>query len=106
MAIGPVAPTGRATYTLDFPGELVGANGSGRYALAGLTFTAVTDPRNSDRVHQVLTGPINAAQWVGGAPNAMTLLEMWHAAETSGALSPFGFYVAELNRLERVSKAL
>lgn len=99
-------PAGRAGYALEFPGELVGANGSGRYTLAGLTLTAVTDPRNTDRIHQVQTGQLNAAQWVGATPNATTLLEMWQAAESTGAVAPFGLFVSESNRLERIDIAV
>lgn len=99
-------PAGRPGYTIDFPGELVGANGSGRYSLAGLTVTEVDNPRNTDRVHTVQTGLLDAAQWVGGTPNVTTLQQMWKAAQDTGAVSPFGLYVSESNRLERVARAI
>jgi hypothetical protein len=97
---------GRSAYAVEFPGELVGANGSGRYTLTGLTLTAVTDPKDTDRIHQVETAPLNAAEWIGGSPNVTTLREMWGAAEASGAVAPFGVYVSESNRLERVERAI
>jgi hypothetical protein len=99
-------PAGRPAYVVDFPGELVGANGSGRYSLAGLTLTAVDNPRNTDRVHQVQTGVLDSAQWVGGTPNITTLQQMWKAAQDTDAVSPFGLYVSESNRLERVARAI
>ncbi|WP_404387793.1 NEW3 domain-containing protein [Humibacillus xanthopallidus] len=97
---------GRAAYAVEFPGELVGANGSGRYTLTGLTLTSVTDPKDTDRMHRVETAQLNAAEWIGGSANATTLREMWAAAEASGAIAPFGLYVAESNRLERVERAI
>ncbi len=99
-------PSGRPGYTVDFPGELVGATGSGRYTLAGLTIAQVENPRNTDRVHPVQTGLLDAAQWVGGTPNLITLQQMWKAAQDTGAVSPFDLYVSESNRLERVGRAI
>ena len=68
--------------------------------------TEVDNPRNTDRVHTVQTGLLDAAQWVGGTPNVTTLQQMWKAAQDTGAVSPFGLYVSESNRLERVARAI
>lgn len=97
---------GRPTYTIEFPGELIGTNGSGRYMLTGLRLTAITDQQNTDSAHPVQTGHLDASRWVGGSPNITTLIEMWNAAQATGGISPFGAYVSQVNRLERVAKAL
>ena len=94
---------GRTSLNIDFAGELIGANGDGVYSLTGLTVTEVNNPANTDRIHTVLTPHLLSARWTGGTPNAITLIEMWQAAQAGDAISPFGFYVSEANRLERLS---
>ena len=87
-----------------FPGELVGANGSGVYSLVGLTATAVDDPSLTDTVHGSYTGALRSSDWVGGTPAVLNLREMWNAAQATGAISPYGFYVSQDLRLGRVQE--
>ncbi len=87
-----------------FPGELVGANGSGVYTLVGLTATAVEEPGLTDTVHAAYTRSLRASDWVGGTPGPVNLREMWNAAQAVGAISPYGFYVSQDLRLGRIQE--
>lgn len=95
---------GRPTYRVDFPGELVGAYGSGRYTMSSLRVTLVSAVECRHEVKAIETDELKASQWIGGQPNAVTLLAMWQAAQDIGGIKDFGLFVRELHRLERVER--
>lgn len=52
-----------------------------------------------------MIGPLDDSQWIGTTPNAPTLSRLWDEAQNAGAISRYGLYVSEHNRLTRIVNA-
>lgn len=98
MTVGP------NPITIDIDPAVITANGTGRYELGPITVTQGTNTDNRGESPSV-TVNIDATQWTT-APSITGLITLWKAAFTDGSINTRGFYVSELNRLERVQKAL
>lgn len=97
--------TGRNPLTVNLDGTLIGATGPGIYQVRGLTLTSATDPSRKATSGTVMIGPLDDSQWIGTTPNAPTLSRLWDEAQAAGAISRYGLYMSEHNRLTRVVNA-
>lgn len=96
---------GRNPLTIDLDGTLIGATGPGTYQLRGLSITATADSSQTTTADTLMIGPLDDSQWIGTTPNAPTLSRLWDEAQNAGAISRYGLYMSEHNRLNRVVNA-
>ena len=89
---------------IDIDPAVIADNGTGRYELGPVTVTQGSNTDNSGESPSV-TVTIDAAQWTT-APNINGLITLWKTTFTEGSITTRGFYVSELNRLERVQNAI
>jgi hypothetical protein len=52
-----------------------------------------------------MIGPLDDSDWIGTTPNAPTLSRLWDQAQQAGAITRYGLYVSEHDRLTRVVNA-
>lgn len=97
--------SGRNPIRVDLDGNLIGSTGDGVYQLRGLTVTSLKDPTQRASAGTLMIGPLDSSAWIGTTPNAPTLSRLWDQAQQDGAISRYGLFVSEHNRLNRIVAA-